>query len=264
MNTAIIVEPRQIDRVVKVIQNFQSVLPQSEWSIVFYCGKGLSAYWSEKLFGVEIRELEVNNLEPYQYNDMFKSRQLWDSLYGEYVLVFQLDTWLHPESNYTIRDFTSKEYSYIGGNLDWIWDEFVVLDKLQIPYGKHKYGSFNGGLSLRKRADMIRIIEEIPPMPTPHWSVIRREFESPTPTLDTIKIMAEDTYFTLGSYVLGLKVGDDAFCEKFACHQFFVEKPFGYHLSIPYPVTDVKQIGLTQAIRHDCPNIACWPYCDES
>lgn len=264
MNTAVIVEPRQIDRVIKVIQNFQSVLPQSEWSIVFYCGKELSAYWSEKLFGVEIRELDVNNLEPYQYNDMFKSRQLWESLYGEYVLVFQLDTWLHPESNYTISDFTSKEYSYIGGNLDWIWDEFVVLDKLQIPYSKHKYGSFNGGLSLRKRADMIRIIEEIPPMPTPHWSVIRREFESPNPTLDTIKIMAEDTYFTLGSYVLGLKVGDDAFCEKFACHQFFVEKPFGYHLSIPYPVTDSKQIGLTQAIRQDCPDIACWPYCDDA
>jgi hypothetical protein len=282
MNTAVIIEPRQLPKVLDVITNFRSVLSTSEWHIVFYCGVNNKSYWEEyintqpntypTLSNIEIRELEYENLTPIQYNDMLKRKDFWESLQGEYILIFQLDTWLNPTSQYTINDFITRQYSYIGGNQPYVWDEFIVLDKLKIPY--HQNGSFNGGLSLRKRQDMIKIIEEIPPLPTPPWYEIRKIFESlnyleiPDPIgaptepriLDVVKIMAEDTYFTIGCYILNLNIKEDELTREFACHKIYIKNPFGYHLSIPYPITDPQQIEFTNKIKEDCPDINCLPF----
>ena len=264
MNTAVIIEPRKIDKTASVIHNFQSILSKNEWNFVFYCGKDLKQYWEDKVSDIEIRELDVDNLRPSQYNDLLKSRSFWEALTGEYILIFQLDTWLHPESNYHINDFIQREYSYLGGNMNWKWDEFVVLDKLNIQYNREMYGNFNGGLSLRKRMDMIRVIEEIPPLPTPDWWIIRKAFESPFPTMETIKIMAEDVYFTIGCHFLKLKVGDDEFSRNFARYCIHIEKPFGYHISVPYPTVDPGQKKYLEELKMDCPGINCSPFYDSN
>jgi hypothetical protein len=281
MNTALIIEPRPVSKVLDVINNFRSILSTETWHIIFYCGVNSKSYWEElistqpKISNIEIRELEYNNLSPEQYNDILKKKEFWESIQGTYVVIFQLDTWLNPKSIYTIDDFIKHQYSYVGGNQPYVWDEFIVLDKLKIPY--HKNGSFNGGLSLRKREDMIKIIEEIPPVPTPPWYEIRRAFESlkqiDTTTdpaspdahtrnkiLDVVKMMAEDTYFTLGCYILNLNIKEDELTQEFACHKTYIKNPFGYHLSIPYPITDPQQKEFTDKIKEDCPDINCMPF----
>ena len=72
MNTAVIIEPRKIDKTASVIHNFQSILSKNEWNFVFYCGKDLKQYWEDKVSDIEIRELDVDNLRPSQYNDLLK------------------------------------------------------------------------------------------------------------------------------------------------------------------------------------------------
>ena len=206
MNTALIVEPRQLERLPIVIQNFQKHLPT--WKFVFYCGKGLKSYWEKKVDNVELRELDVNNLEFYEYNDLFRTKELWESLTGEYVLVFQADTWLLSIPPYDINYFLEKKYSYIGGTRDREFPELV-----REGY-RYRISPFNGGLSLRKRQDMIKIIDTFPP--------ISNKYQD----RQTIYTDAEDVYFTLGCIKLNLPVGDDS---HFAVHAFFEEKCFGVH-----------------------------------
>jgi hypothetical protein len=125
MNTAVIVEPRDLERLPLIIHKFQKSL--ESWKIVFYCGKYLKEKWVALLDPlIEIRELDVNNLNAETYSDLFKSNEFWSSLYGDFVLVFQADTWIlnHPEKNkYTIDFFTKKNVSYIGGNMSYRWNE---------------------------------------------------------------------------------------------------------------------------------------------
>ena len=206
MNTALIVEPRCLERLHLVIKNFQKHLPT--WKFVFYCGKGLTKHWEEKVDNVELRELDVNNLEFYEYNDLFRTKELWESLTGEYVLVFQADTWLLSIPPYDIHFYLSRGYSYIGGTLGYEYKECI-----REGYRIHN-GAFNGGLSLRKRLDMIKIIDTFPP--------ISNKYQY----RQTIYTDAEDVYFVLGCLKLGLPLGMDP---HFAVHSIFEEKCFGVH-----------------------------------
>ena len=73
-------------------------------------------------------------------------------------------------------------------------------------------------------------------------------------------MMAEDTYFTLGCYILNLNIKEDELTQEFACHKTYIKNPFGYHLSIPYPITDPQQKEFTDKIKEDCPDINCMPF----
>jgi hypothetical protein len=215
-NTALIVEPRFLEIIPYVINEYHKVLGNS-WIIVFYCGKGLKQLWENKLDAVinniEIRELEVNNLNVLEYSYLFKQRQLWESLYGEFVLTFQIDSIIKNMEPYTIDNYMKLNKSYIGGNMSYEWEEFArenIFPKIK---------NFNGGLSLRKRLDMIKIINEIGVGITETKSV-------------NIKTDPEDVYFTLGCYKLNLPIGDDYFCSHFAVHSIYYSTFFGVHNSI--------------------------------
>jgi len=210
-NTALIVEPRALDCVPSIIQQYQTVLG-SEWSIVFYCGSGLKPYWSDLLSDqrVDIRELDVNDLTSNQYNDLLKTRELWESLTGEFVLVFQTDSWIHWDDVYNIDFFMGLNKSFIGGNMSYQWNE-LVRECICPPCR-----NFNGGLSLRKRVDALRIIESFPPQPTVIAS-------------NALETDAEDVYFTIGAHKLGLPLGSDEQCGHFAVHTIFKERWFGVH-----------------------------------
>jgi len=204
-NTAIIVEPRRITNIPAVIQNFYSVLG-GEWNFVFYCGSGLKEYWLSKLKGIipkiTIHELEKNNFTADEYNKLLKSKKLYSGIKSEYILIFQSDTWL-VQGGIPINNFIDLDYSYIGGNMSYRWFE---LDKLDIfPV----YKNFNGGLSLRKTKDMLRIIDEIPDSNN----------------------YGEDVYFTVGCYSLGLPIGDTEYSSRFCNHTYITSECFGLHNS---------------------------------
>ena len=199
-NTVFLVEPRILERLPEVIHEFHVYL--KDWNYVFYCGKGTAEYWKEKVGSyVELRELDVTNFStPEEYSLFMEQAALWKSLEGEFVLTIQADTWIMNIEPYTIDFFLKLNKSYIGGNQSYIWND-LRREKLNPPFH-----NFNGGLSLRKRLDMIRIIETFPP-----------------------KFEGEDVYFTIGCYRLGLPVGDDEASSHFAVHSIPKTHFFGIH-----------------------------------
>ena len=63
-----------------------------------------------------------------------------------------MHTYILNVSPYTIDYFMNMNKSYIGGNMESEWKELIRENIYP------KYINFNGGLSLRKRLDMIEII----------------------------------------------------------------------------------------------------------
>jgi hypothetical protein len=215
MNTALIVEPRVLQRLPQILQRYMNVLGTEKWKFVFYCGKGRKVLWDRVLdtsMPIEIRELEVDNLNGATYSDLFKQADFWRSLYGEFVLVFQSDSWPLSQEQYTIDYFIAMNKSYIGGNGTG-WKE---TEREGVRFA---YANFNGGLSLRKRLDMIRVCEAFPARPT----------LIPGTASSTLESDAEDVYFTLGCYRLGLPISDDKESAHFAINHHYVDKCFGVH-----------------------------------
>jgi len=217
-NTVLFVEPRIYDECPSVLNHFVNILGE-DWNYVFYCGKGTKTHWENsslhKIY--EIRELDVDNFPSANlYSDFMKQRSLWDSLYGEYVLTAQMDTWITNDHGHTIYDFIRLNKSYIGGNMNYDWRELYYREKIY-----PKYKNFNGGLSLRKRMDMLRIIDSFPPIKTGDTSIDE--------TKRDIHTDAEDVYFTLGCYKLGLPLGDDEVCNNFCVSGYLTDTFFGIH-----------------------------------
>ena len=167
-------------------------------------------YETELDESIEIRELNVSNFTLNEYSDFMKNKELWSSLYGEYVLTFQADTFIYNQEPYTIDYFTNMNKSYIGGNMDHEWNE-LIREQLYI-----NDRNFNGGLSLRKRGDMIKIINEF-------------DVELTQNNSQKIQTDAEDVYFTIGCYKLNLPVGDNSDCSHFAVNRIWNDAFFGIH-----------------------------------
>lgn len=221
MNTALIIEPRDMRRLPLIINHFLFTLGE-KWKIVFYCGKGLRSKWISMVNReVEIRELSCDNFTAHEYSDFLKKKVLWELLYGDFVLVFQTDAWIMNESPYTIDYFVNKNKSYIGGNMCYKW--------YQLDF-RSPFCNYNGGLSLRKRNDMLRIIEAFPPKKTAETIPDESQELQLLSKNDEIGILGEDVYFVKGCYLLNLPLGDsDEECNHFALHTIFYTSAFGVH-----------------------------------
>jgi hypothetical protein len=218
-NTVLLIEPRILEHLPNILKNAQQILGTS-WNYVFYCGKGTKSYWEEALnndiseTGIDIRELPVTDFpDPRIYNDFLKEKTIWESVEGDYVLTIQSDTWIMKHPKYTIDFFINLNKSFIGGNCDYRWHEFI---RENISF---QYPNFNGGLSLRKRKDLLSIIETFPPEPTQQWGHDSKKMETD----------GEDVYFVQGCIRLGLGIGDNEECTHFAVHSYYVDGFFGIH-----------------------------------
>jgi hypothetical protein len=229
-NTALIVDPRDDENLASLIHDFQEKLGDN-WKIVFYCGKNLKNKMELILDkNIEVRELEVNNFNSLnEYSDFMKNKNLWNSLYGNFVLTFQLDAYILNNSPYTIDYFVSMNKSYIGGNIDHNWNELIRENIYS------DYRNFNGGLSLRKRLDMIKIIDI--------FGTEITEYNS-----NKIQTDAEDVYFTLGCYKLNLPIGDNEECMHFCVNRILVDGYFGVHKPIPDLLKQSEEITKIYAI----------------
>ena len=229
-NTVVLIEPRNIDILPTILHQCRTQLGDDTWNYVFYCGKSMAQYWKSRLQDegqtVEIRELDVDNfLEPRLYSDFMKQKSFWESLYGEFVLTLQADTWIVNQHPYTIDFFIALQKSLLGGNMNYEWNEFKREGiRIEQP-------SMNGGLSLRRRSDMIQVINAFPPEPTSENYTKSTKMETD----------AEDCYFAIGCYRLGLPIGDDAASSHFVIHSIYKEKCFGIHQPCnPVVVADLR------------------------
>ena len=220
MNTVLLVEPRRIIFIYDLLKQYQDTLGKMNY--VFFCGKSSLEHWKKELnllkYKVELYPLPVDDMKNSdEYNDFMKRKDLWIYLKGKYVLTIQIDTWINNNKNNkrNLDYFIGLNKSYIGGNFCHKWHE---LERESIHTS---YNNFNGGLSLRNRLDMIRVIDTFPPQPT-----IKKS--------QRLETDAEDVYFTIGCIKLGLKVGDDEKSISFAIHDTEYKKDildnfFGIH-----------------------------------
>jgi len=224
-NTVLLIEPRILDEIPSIIEKYHQYL--THWKFVFYCGKDTKPHWESRLEKyVELRELDVHNFEsPSSYSFFLKQKHVWESLYGDVVLTIQADTMIMSIAPYDINYFIKLNKSYIGSNMDFSWGE---LKREDIHFN---YYNFNGGLSLRKRNDMIKIIEHFPP----------KLFDDTTMYSSQIETDPEDVYFTLGCYKLGLPIGDDEESSHFSVHKIYKHAFFGFH----QPCTHLKNEIVT-------------------
>ena len=223
-NTVLLIEPRFKNEIKYILSNAYNKLGNN-WNYVFYCGKSFKNNWESILPNfIEIRPLENDNFDNTKlYSDFCKKKELWESLYGKYVLTIQLDTWIMNHDPYNISFFINLNKSYIGGNMTYTWGYF---DKINLH---HANRNFNGGLSLRNRLDMLKVIEKYPPLITLD---------------DRSSFLAEheDVYFTFGCIDLKLPIGDDIESSFFSLHTIYRDKYFGIH----QPGHDIrKQLNIT-------------------
>lgn len=138
---SLIIETRKLEHTEFVIKNTIQKLGDG-WGHIIYCHdnnheqirsicKGISP-------DIEIRLLK-NEIDRNGYNNLFLDIKFWNELNCEKILVYQTDTFIKKEFDYSFL-----EYDYIGG----YWENNLFLDFLLGELGYDlKIG--NGGLSLR-------------------------------------------------------------------------------------------------------------------
>ena len=172
-NCAVIVEPREHEMIEPVIRNVMSNLLEDhgnysaqKWNLHIFCGNKNHEY-IKNLFpnwDIEITNLEVNNLSQDQYSHLLKSKDFWDKINAENILIFQLDSFVLNDFNiYKYLDF-----SFVGSPYNWDPDRHLgTMTERLAPPGYPV--NMNGGFSFRKKSSMLRCISEVSPGDILKW-----------------------------------------------------------------------------------------------
>ena len=225
-NIAIIVEPREHQLLVPIIENAMSVLGDS-WKIQIFHGTENGNFIRNSSLSSKIKEGQIylsqlnrSNITVSNYNDLLLSRHFWDNVLGERVLVFQTDSILCGGSSHKIDDFF--KYDYVGAP----WDENKYEFHCGIYQGSHSIFVGNGGLSFRKRSATLKVLERYVPQSG----------------------INEDIFFScLGSE---LKVPTVEEAKSFSVETTFYAQPFGVHK--PWLYLEKNQMMV---LEENCPDI---------
>ena len=143
---AVIIEPRRHEFLEKVVRNVMYFLPKDEWNLHIITYQD-NIEWVKSLFPnweVTITSINSSNLNLYQYTDLLRSKDLWNIINEENVLIFQTDVMMFHSN---INDFL--EYDFIGANY---FDENDI---------SKNYGGNNGGFSFRHKSAMLDCLDKI-------------------------------------------------------------------------------------------------------
>ena len=144
--SAAIVEARKHPHFEVVVRNFIKNLSNLDTSFYIFHGTDNEKFIKEKLLdirNIHYINLEVTNLDIEAYNQIILSNTFWNHFNTEKIIIFQTDT-----------------YSF--KSLD---NEFLQFDYIGAPWKKHickknKVAVGNGGLSIRSKSMMLKIIEQ--------------------------------------------------------------------------------------------------------
>ena len=192
--TAIILEPRKHRALSFVVRNVLENLPEN-WNVQIHHGTEnqqfvenlLETELSSGRARISLRNLGVPNLPTgNHYSKILASREFTEKIPTETFLIFQTDSMINPERKSFIDVFLN--YDYVGA-----------------PWANGLVG--NGGLSLRRRSKMLRIIDESPPYTEGN----------------------EDAYFSINARRLGLLVPPAAVAKTFSVETLLSPNFFGLH-----------------------------------
>lgn len=139
--SAVIVETRNLPNLIQIIDDHMKYLDESWHLTIFGSIENkdiLIPYYQNAQFIC----LEVPTLTQLEYSRLLTTIEFWNNIPYENILIFQPDSLLLRSG---IDEFL--DYDYIGGE--------ISVSKYHFPY-------MNGGLSLRKKSIMLKIIELFP------------------------------------------------------------------------------------------------------
>jgi hypothetical protein len=136
-----------------------------------------------------------------QYSRVLKSKEFWKGFTCDRILLFQSDSVLCSNSNYSLSSF--YEYDYIGG----------PNGNAAKGYAKGRM-HLNGGFSFRRRAGMLRCIDEAASMDQDWFDMMPEDaffsnctaLKQPTPgkakefAIDNGKFMMREDYIPFGAH----------------------------------------------------------------
>lgn len=231
----VLVEPRSLNNITILIENFQKVMPAR--NLFFFCGSKMYNYYTDLYKDdnfINIIDLKVDNLNAKEHNNLWKTLSFWEHFKDfTHILTIQTDGCLCEDSKYKIEDF--YKYDYVGGYTayKWWWKETKGLHRYS------DYQCFNGGFSFRKIKSMIDVINKFPPLPTEDF------YEGLS-----FRSYGEDLYFVVGLLMLNNNtnninnkinnkyiIGLDEFATKFCTHTHYLHKTFCVHKFDEYATT---------------------------
>ena len=221
-NCAGIVEPRNHEMLEPVIRNILPRLNKNwefnkneddKWNLHIFCGNKNYELVKELLqnWKYEITNMEVDDLSREEYSAMLMSKDFWEKINAEDVLIFQTDCAVFNEFN--IDHWLDKEYKYIGAAYNWgprLESGHLVSDSI-CPPGQAI--NMNGGFSLRKKSAMLQCIEEVSVKDIINH---RTKHDLDTSYFDNAEIH-EDVYFNNALSVLDINLPSHQESLDFAC-----------------------------------------------
>ena len=177
---AVIMDPRYDKLMVGVIKNFMQHLNPRGWNLVIVTHKKYEVEFSAcKVICITESEIKYKENEPNidldTYNGILMSREFWDFIPGEHVLIFQKDCYMYKMFDETFY----LTYAFCGANCIWLSED------------TKSYGlAINGGCSLRKKSEMLDCLQKV------SWDIV-----VPKP-----KLRNEDLFFTFACHLLGKSV----------------------------------------------------------
>ncbi len=198
-NALVIVEPRCHRNLAFCIKN--ACYYCRGWSLYIYHSRA-NREFIEKILGdkkdnVNLIEFCNDNITRDQYSSLLCSVDFWIKIKATNVLIFQTDVHIR---RYGIEEFL--KYDYVGAP----WHRSPPLFKCDIRVG-------NGGFSLRKKWQMIKIIT------TCSLKKYLKEYNNRN----------EDLYFAYFAQKLDLKVPHPDEAKKFSVEHVYYPDPIGTH-----------------------------------
>ena len=145
---AVIIEPRKHKFFEYVLRNIMYFCSKknNDWNLHIVTCQETSNWLKEKFPNWNYRTtiLPVDNLDQYQYNGLLFSKDFWNSINEENILIFQTDTMMFRDN---IDDFL--EYDFIGAN-------FFDPNDVSLTHGGN-----NGGFSFRHKSAMLECLDKV-------------------------------------------------------------------------------------------------------
>ena len=154
----VIVEPRKHHLLQTVLENYSKHM-EPYWDIYVFHGKSHAKFAKDAAANVltqrnvYFQPLQTNNMKSSsEYNQLLKSKEFWDKVHAENILVIQTDSAVCANSTFSIQNFT--QYDYIGCSYN---DKAIGKDG---TWGETHSFYGVGGLSFRKKSFMLKCIME--------------------------------------------------------------------------------------------------------
>jgi hypothetical protein len=207
---AVIIETRNLPNLTEIIFKHLEMLDFS-WNLHIFCSDQNYELLKRTFPGADIINLHFSTLSTQQYNEILTSEWFWKRIIGMKVLIFQTDSMLLRKGI----------------------DEFLEWDYVGAPWKFQEHGG-NGGLSLRTKQMMIRVIQSYPYSKSMHGN--------------------EDIYFS--NHLLkieGAKLAPREVCKKFSCETIPELNTLGYHAIEKYLDFEIVNQIKTQYVSHTKP-----------